>query len=210
VWHAEQGPLSGQLTQACVAKFESSKDALFLVPAIPGMQRAQVLQVFPRLLELGLGQFKAALHRLLMPLPSSGQAMMTAAEVFISLHSVDATKDGVPLRKVMACLDPCMKEDMRSTFPPEAMAVALQQLVTRNPLPPLFMRFTIQTLNAAPRLKAFVLDILSSLVNKQVWTQGQQWKGWIMCSKQLVPDSFPALLQLPTQQFGAALAEMSS
>ncbi|DBA78475.1 TPA: hypothetical protein ACH3X2_007965 [Trebouxia sp. C0005] len=206
----EQGPLSGQLTQACVAKFESSKDALFLVPAIPGMQRAQVLQVFPRLLELGLGQFKAALHRLLMPLPSSGQAMMTAAEVFISLHSVDATKDGVPLRKVMACLDPCMKEDMRSTFPPEAMAVALQQLVTRNPLPPLFMRFTIQTLNAAPRLKAFVLDILSSLVNKQVWTQGQQWKGWIMCSKQLVPDSFPALLQLPTQQFGAALAEMSS
>jgi len=57
--------------------------------------------------------------------------MMTAAEVFISLHSIDATKDGVPLRKVMACLDPCMKEDMRSTFPPEAMAVALQQLVTR-------------------------------------------------------------------------------
>ena len=44
----------------------------------------------------------------------------------------------------------------------------------------------------------------------QVWTQGQQWKGWIMCSKQLVPDSFPALLQLPTQQFGTALAEMSS
>ncbi len=40
--------------------------------------------------------------------------------------------------------------------------------VCRNPLPPLFMRFTIQTLNAAPRLKAFVLDILSSLVNKQV------------------------------------------
>ena len=56
---------------------------------------------------------------------------MTAAEVFIALHSVDAGRDGVPLRKVMACLDPCMKEDMRSTFPPEAMAVALQQLVTR-------------------------------------------------------------------------------
>ena len=31
-----------------------------------------------------------------------------------------------------------------------------------------------------------------------------------MCSKQLVPDSFPALLQLPTQQFGAALAELSN
>lgn len=41
-------------------------------------------------------------------------------------------------------------------------------LACRNPLPPLFMRFTIQTLNAAPRLKGFVLDILSNLVNKQV------------------------------------------
>ena len=38
----------------------------------------------------------------------------------------------------------------------------------RNPLPPLFMRFTLQTLNAAPRLKGFLLDILSNLVNKQV------------------------------------------
>lgn len=61
-----------------------------------------------------------------------GQAMMTAAEVLISLHSVDAAKDGVPLRKVMACLDPCMNQDMRAAFPPESMAVALQQLVTRS------------------------------------------------------------------------------
>ena len=56
---------------------------------------------------------------------------MTAAGVFIGMHSIDASKDGVPLRKVMACLDPCMAEDMRSSFPPESMAVALQQLVTR-------------------------------------------------------------------------------
>lgn len=31
-----------------------------------------------------------------------------------------------------------------------------------------------------------------------------------MCAKQLVPDSFPALLQLPTQQVGAALSDMSN
>ena len=61
----------------------------------------------------------------------AGKALMTAGEVFISLHSIDAVRDGVPLRKVMACLDPCMKDGMRATFPPESMAVALQQLVTR-------------------------------------------------------------------------------
>ena len=57
---------------------------------------------------------------------------MTAAEVFIGMHGIDASKEGVPLRKVMACLDPCMTEDMRASFPPESMAVALQQLVTRS------------------------------------------------------------------------------
>ena len=68
----EQGPLSSALTSACVERYESSKDAHFLLPAIPGMQRPAVLQIFPRLLDLGAGQFKTALHRLMMPLPSSG------------------------------------------------------------------------------------------------------------------------------------------
>ena len=34
----------------------------------------------------------------------------------------------------------------------------------RSPLPVLFMRFVIQTLAAAPKLRSFVLDILSTLV----------------------------------------------
>ena len=38
----------------------------------------------------------------------------------------------------------------------------------RVPLPALYMRFVLQTLQASPRLKNFVLDILSSLAGKQV------------------------------------------
>jgi hypothetical protein len=58
------------------------------------------------------------------------------------------------------------------------------------------MRFVLQTLAAAPRLRAFVLDILSTLVNKAVWADPSQWKGWVMCVQQLVPDCFPILLQV--------------
>ena len=43
---AEQGALSVPLTKACVQRYESSKDALFLLPAIPGMQRPAALQVY--------------------------------------------------------------------------------------------------------------------------------------------------------------------
>lgn len=66
---------------------------------------------------------------------------------------------------------------------------------------------TVQV-NTSDMAKQVLHDVV--LAQLQVWTQGQQWKGWIMCSKQLVPDSFQALLQLPTQQFGVALAEMSN
>ena len=62
----------------------------------------------------------------------AGSGVMTAPEILISLHSMDTGKDGVPLKRVMVCLDACMKEDQRQAFPPEAMAVALQQLVTRS------------------------------------------------------------------------------
>ena len=41
-------------------------------------QRHFVVQVFPRLLELGPVHFKAALHRLMMPLPSSGMPFQLA------------------------------------------------------------------------------------------------------------------------------------
>ena len=42
---AEQGALSGALTQSCVERYEHTKDARFLLPAIPGMQRPAVLKV---------------------------------------------------------------------------------------------------------------------------------------------------------------------
>ena len=66
----------------------------------------------------------------------------------------------------------------------------------RSPLPPLFMRFVIQAAQTAPQLRPFVCDMLSTLVNKAVWTNSLQWKGWVRCVQDLVPDSLPVLLQV--------------
>lgn len=66
----------------------------------------------------------------------------------------------------------------------------------RTPLPPLFMRFVIQAVTHAPQLRGFVCDTLAALVNKAVWANLQQWKGWIVCVSNLVPDSLPVLLQV--------------
>ena len=78
-----------------------------------------------------------------------------------------------------------------------AMAFSEPACLNRTPLPVLFMRFVLQTLAAAPRLRPFVLDVLSTLVTRAVWADSaNQWKGWVMCVQQLVPDSLPVLLQV--------------
>ena len=58
------------------------------------------------------------------------------------------------------------------------------------------MRFVIQAVTNAPQLRGFVCSILATLVDKAVWANQQQWKGWIVCVANLVPDSLPVLLQV--------------
>ena len=62
------------------------------------------------------------------------------------------------------------------------------------------MRFVIQAVQTAPQLRSFVCEMLSTLVNKAVWTNSSQWKGWVRCVQDLVPDSLPVLLQVWTLQ----------
>ena len=42
----------------------------------------------------------------------------------------------------------------------------------------------------------------------QIWTQREAFRGWIIAAKQLVPDSFPALLQLPAEHLRQALQQL--
>lgn len=58
------------------------------------------------------------------------------------------------------------------------------------------MRFTIQANAASRELRGFVLEILSTLVGQAVWADSQQWQGWIVCVRELLPDSLPVLLQV--------------
>lgn len=60
----------------------------------------------------------------------------------------------------------------------------------------MFMRFTIQANAASRELRSFVLDILSTLVGQAVWSDTQQWRGWVVCVRELLPDSLPVLLQV--------------
>lgn len=73
-WGTEKLIPSPDLVKACLDAYEERKDARLLPPALTGMSKQQVMQYFPLLLYLDPAGFKAALHRLLMPLPPSGLA----------------------------------------------------------------------------------------------------------------------------------------
>ncbi|KAK9830014.1 hypothetical protein WJX72_009205 [[Myrmecia] bisecta] len=193
------------LVKACLAQHTRRRDPRWLVPALAGMTRAAVVAVFPSLLNLDAARFNDMIHRL-RNVPEEGKGLMNPSEILVALHTADLQKEKIPIRKLILALNLCL--DQRDVFTPEALALTLQQLVVRTPLPPLFMRFVIQTQALAPKLKGYIMELLGTLVSRNIWSEPQQWKGWVMCAKETAPDSFPALLQLPTAMLKEALRQM--
>ncbi|KAH8955473.1 hypothetical protein BDL97_08G140600 [Sphagnum fallax] len=166
--------------------------------------KLQVLPVFPRLVDLPPDKFQAALARILQGSAHTGPAL-TPAEVLIALHGIDPHRDSVSLKKVMDACSACLQQ--RTVFTQQVLAKVLNQLVEQTPLPLLFMRTVIQAVGAFPTLVSFVMEILSRLVNKQIWKLPKLWMGFLKCAHQTVPHSFHVLLQLPTAQLEDALKE---
>jgi len=87
------------------------------------------------------------------------------------------------------------------------LAVALQQLVDAEPLPPLLMRTVILTAQRFPSLvsSGFITSSLAHLIRHRVWLDARLWDGVVKCFKMLGSRSFSILLQLPEPQLADVL-----
>jgi len=54
------------------------------------------------------------------------------------------------------------------------------------------------------------MEILSRLVNKQIWKYPKLWVGFLKCAQLTKPQSFGVLLQLPPAQLENALNRMAA
>eukprot|EP01018_Ginkgo_biloba_P004266 Gb_23976 [translate_table: standard] len=178
------------------------KDAGILIPVLSSLTKDEVLPIFPRLVDLPLEKFQAALARILQGSAHTGPAL-TPAEVLIAIHGIDPERDGIPLKKVTDACSTCFEQ--RAVFTQQVLAKVLNQLVEQTPLPLLFMRTVIQAIGAFPALVDFIMEILSRLVNKQIWRLPKLWVGFLKCAYQTQPHSFHVLLQLPAAQLENAL-----
>ncbi|XP_015697301.2 uncharacterized protein LOC102714049 isoform X2 [Oryza brachyantha] len=178
------------------------KDASILIPLLSSFPKEEVLPIFPRLVDLPPDRFQDALARILQGSAHTGPAL-TPAEVLIAIHDINPEKDKVALKKVIDACTACFEQ--RTVFTQQVLEKSLNKLVDNVPIPLLFMRTVIQALDAFPALVDFVMEILSRLVNKQIWKMPKLWVGFLKLAYQTQPRSFDVILQLPPPQLEIAL-----
>ncbi|KAM6544172.1 hypothetical protein CsatB_008619 [Cannabis sativa] len=178
------------------------KDVTILIPMLSSLSKNEVLPIFPRLVALPLEKFQMALAHILQGSAHTGPAL-TPAEVLVAIHNIAPEKDSLALKKITDACSACFEQ--RTVFTQQVLARALSQMVEQTPLPLLFMRTVIQSIDAFPSLVDFVMEILSKLVSRQVWKLPKLWVGFLKCVYQTQPHSFHVLLQLPPPQLESAL-----
>uniref|UniRef100_A0A7N1A2C5 Symplekin n=1 Tax=Kalanchoe fedtschenkoi TaxID=63787 RepID=A0A7N1A2C5_KALFE len=142
------------------------QDASILIPVLSSLSKAEVLPIFPQLVNLPLDKFKTALAYILQGSAHTGPAL-TPAEVLVAIHDILPEKDSIPLKKITDACSACFEQ--RIVFTQQVLAKALSQMVDQTPLPLLFMRTVIQAIDAFPNLVDCVMEILLKLVGKQIW-----------------------------------------
>ncbi|XP_065184702.1 symplekin-like [Sycon ciliatum] len=182
-----------------------SADIRVLIPIIIGLEKSEILDYLPLLIRQQPAVMREVVNRLL-GCTHTGKASpimkspLTPTEVLVALHSIEESDE--MMKNVMKAISFCFEKD--TIFTQEAIALVLQQLVERQPLPTLFMRTVIQSLNLYPSMMTFSMGILERLVKKQAWLQPKVWQGFVKCCSMTKPQSLVVLLQLPRQQLDSA------
>ncbi|KAJ7303894.1 hypothetical protein JRQ81_011404 [Phrynocephalus forsythii] len=177
-------------------------DVRFLIPVLNGLEKKEVIQALPKLIKLNPIVVKEVFNRLLGTQHGEGNSAVSPlnpGELLIALHNIDSTK--CDMKSIIKATNLCFAE--RNVYTSEVLAVVMQQLMEQSPLPMLLMRTVIQSLTMYPRLGGFVMNILSRLIQKQVWKYPKVWEGFIKCCQRTKPQSFQVVLQLPPQQLSA-------
>ena len=122
---------------------------------------------------------------------------LTAADLLVALHDIDLEKN--QMKTVINATGYCFAQP--NVFTHEVLALVLQQLVERDPLPILIMRTVMQSLSMFPTLLGYVITILNRLIQKKVWLADKRvWDGFIRTCDKTEPQSLLTLLRLEPPQ----------
>jgi len=181
--------------------FDSSKDLKILIPVIEYLDRDTMIKILPELVGMDISQSKKGISKILA---QKNDAVVKPIELLIRIHNLAPNMNSPLLKKAIDVIQYCLGQ---SVFGSEQLAQVLKQLVQQEPIPVLFMRTLIQSLLVYPSLTSFAMEILRSMILKQVWDLPDLWEGFIRCCKMSQPYSFPVLCELPRPQLEEILRE---
>eukprot|EP01102_Stenamoeba_stenopodia_P014533 TRINITY_DN4833_c0_g3_i1.p1 TRINITY_DN4833_c0_g3~~TRINITY_DN4833_c0_g3_i1.p1 ORF type:complete len:617 (-),score=148.00 TRINITY_DN4833_c0_g3_i1:4-1632(-) len=173
----------------------------FLLPIIIGLSKEEVISYLPKLVMLKPNVLKPAITRLLTTQPSP----LTPQELLLQLHLVEFKGEQVHVKKIIEAIQMCLEH--KALYNDHVLAVVIQQLFDGAQLPSLFLRTVIQAITLYPKLVTFSLNILTGLIQKQIWNDKVLWSGFIQCCKMTQPHSYNVLVQLPRPQLEDVLSK---
>jgi symplekin len=204
------GPLATVVRDAVASK---TFDARALVPLLghPAIPKTLVLDTLPSLLCLGAAVVTTVIQRLV----SSPEAGISPAELLVRGHTAsiaNVADASIPERvftvRQIEFINTCLAQ--RTFFTEMVIATALQQMASFQQIPMLFMRTLMQAVTIYPTMVDTCVNVMSRLVEKQIWTVPQLWQGFLKCVDMCKPKSADVLLRLPAAQFRDALSENPS
>merc|ERR1712137_443996 len=186
--------------------FEEGKlDARFLIHTLRVSDKNTVLSYLPALVSITSHKLVASAMYSILSTPESENSI-SPTELLVQLHNLDKNKQGIEVKRKQQseAIQICLKAPVFSKAS-ESLAVVLQQVSEISPIPIMFLRTMIDSYKMHPKLEAFILELLSKLITKQVWQQSDAWKGFIKCCELAKIKAFPIFFQLPPAAFSEAL-----
>lgn len=200
----EKSEPSQKLVEAVMNVYKNKKnDPRLLVPILSGLSREEIISILPAIVSLPTSDLKRAISRLL---DTKRPISLKPTELLVQLHLISAEKHNLSWKKIVEATQFCF-ENTKVVVKQEVLASVLQQLVEITPLPFLFMRTVIQTIGKCGQMLDFVMRILTRLINKQIWKDEHQWRGFVKACAVSIPNSVEVMLQLPPEHFEKLLKD---
>lgn len=172
----EEG-LSKDYGEAVTRLYGITQNPRLLVPVFGLLERANLLDFLPAIVQLEKSEVTDAFQQLLR----AKAPPLSASELLTELHHLNSPNENiVPVKSSMQALN--IMFGMREQFDPKVYGIVIQSLVEeQGQLPTLFMRTVIQVVKELPRLCDFIVaEILPRLVRQEVWGDENMWRGFMI------------------------------
>mmetsp|Transcript_9896 Transcript_9896/g.11413 ORF Transcript_9896/g.11413 Transcript_9896/m.11413 type:complete len:394 (+) Transcript_9896:2-1183(+) len=180
-------------------------DVRLVAPMLGWLPREEILSHLPNLLKVE--EIRDGIISILSigkVLENSESDYVGPDELLVDIARVPITDD-ISVDDLVRASNECFKHS--EYYTEEVLKNVLETLIEEDSIPLITMRLALMSLRLRPSLKLFLVTILQTLSDKEIWnTSTEIWNGFILIANELKMPAFPVLLRLPEEQLKQLLS----